>query len=510
MEVHAERVALRGPEQELSYGELGQRVRALAGGLCERGLVAGDRMAAFMPNSPEFLELYLASAHLGAILVPLNLRLSAPELSAILADADPRLLFIGDVPCAAIQEAAASMNSETIIEVHLGSGSWEDLHTDVGSYAPADVISSDSPAQIYYTSGTTGRAKGVILSHGNVSAHARAAVSEFELSVGDTWGHFAPMFHLADAWAVFAVTMAGGAHSFLPVFEAQAVFTSIEADGVTITNLVPTMLQRMVQQAPDDLSCVRTVRRILSGGAPIAPELVSRLQDLFSAEYVQTYGLTETSPFLTVSLIDDEIAKLSDERRFFYRSRTGRPFGGIELQVVDADGTEVPHDGKTVGEIRARGPWVFSGYWNDPERTAEAFDDGWFATGDLATVEERGYLHIVDRKKDVILCGGETVYSTEVENALLTHGRLEAVAAFPVPDLELGEVVGAALVRARDEGRAATAKELWAHCELFLARYKVPRVFYFLDELPLSGSGKVQKRVLRESCQALDGQWRHS
>ncbi|MFT7486131.1 MAG: fatty-acyl-CoA synthase, partial [Candidatus Paceibacteria bacterium] len=229
------------------------------------------------------------------------------------------------------------------------------------------------------------------------------------------------------------------------------------------------------------------------------PELVARVQDLFACEYVQTYGLTETSPFLTVSLLDDELRALDREQQFFYASRTGRAFAGVDLRVVGEDGALVPKDDKAVGEIQARGDSVFKGYWKQDEATREAFEDGWFLTGDLATIEARGFLNIVDRKKDIILTGGETVYSTEVENAIYTHQRVESVAVFPIPDRDWGELVAAAVVL-RDGERELHIEELAGHCRLFLAPYKVPRVVYFVDQLPLTGSGKVQKRLIRERC----------
>lgn len=503
-ERHGERTALRSGKTSRSYRELHLDLRKLAAGLRELGVGPGDRVAIHSPNSQEFFELYLACAWMGAVLVPLNRRLSSRELRDILRLAEPAQFFVAGEVADDLAELWRELGGERCLRAQASSEDWRALH----AASPADwkpALDHGSLAQLYFTSGTTGKPKGVQLSHGNVASHAMAAVEEFGLGPADTWGHLAPMFHLADAWSVFAVTACGGCHAFAPNFDPATAYALFRDERVTMTNLVPTMLQRLVREEPDDPSCLESVRCVLSGGAPIAPELVDRVQSLFGAEYIQTYGLTETSPFLTISSIDEEIAALSAERQFFYRSRTGRPFGGIELRVVDEVGRVVARDGETVGEIQARGPWVFSGYWRDETESREAFDGDWFRTGDLATVEERGYLHIVDRKKDVILSGGETVYSTEVENALYTHARIESAAVFPLVDEEWGEVVAAALVLTEDSSRPVASPELFAHCELFLARFKVPRVFFFLDALPLSGSGKVQKRVLRERCQDLQG-----
>jgi acyl-CoA synthetase (AMP-forming)/AMP-acid ligase II len=506
-ERHAARVALRCGEAECTYADLAQRVRELGARLAGLGLVPGDRLAACLTNGPAYLELYLACARGGLVLVPLNLRLHALELRAILDSAEPRLCLHESNAGSSIALALAERDDLRALCVATDGGGPLHAHLPDPGASPAALqpaLAAGDCAQLYYTSGTTGRPKGVVLTHGNVAAHAAAALVEFELTAQDVWGHFAPMFHLADAWAVFAVTLAGGRHAFLPAFDAADAFATIEREGVSATNLVPTMLQRMVNTSAAARASVESLRLVLSGGAPIAPELVRRVQELFGCEYVQTYGLTETSPFLTVSRIDAEIAALDEERQFFYRSRTGRPFGGIELRVVGEDGAEVARDGRSVGEIHARGAWVFPRYWRAPEETRAAFEDGWFKTGDLATVEERGYLNIVDRKKDVILCGGETIYSTEVENALYSHHLVEAAAVFPMADEEWGEVVAAAVVRRAEAGeRRLELGELLGHCRLFLAGYKLPRAVFFVDELPLSGSGKVQKRVLRERCRGL-------
>jgi acyl-CoA synthetase (AMP-forming)/AMP-acid ligase II len=312
------------------------------------------------------------------------------------------------------------------------------------------------------------------------------------------------MFHLADAWATFAVSFAGGRHSFLPRFSGGAAFDRIHRDGVTVTNMVPTMLNVMLHEDEASRRDLSSMRLLLSGGAPIAPELVQRLEALFGCTYAQTYGLTETSPYLTVSLPTPEVLELSEEEQARARARTGRPFGEIELKLVDDQGLDVPSDDESVGEILARGPWVFSGYWERPDETAAAFSDGWFRTGDLATRDAYGSFRIVDRKKDVILSGGETVYSTEVENALYTHQLVREAAVFGVPDEHWGEVVAAAVVRVPGgTGRQLELEELIAHCRLFLAGYKVPRRIAFLEALPKTGSGKIQKRVLRERL--LDG-----
>jgi acyl-CoA synthetase (AMP-forming)/AMP-acid ligase II len=494
-------------DSDLDYARLVLELRERATSLAELGVTPGARVALFAPNSREFLEASFVVAALGAILVPLNLRLSSRELRGVLEDAQPVLVLCAGGEDAALRAALGELHSAPAVLAldvgRPGERSWLERKAPNGSGLPASIPAS-SVAQLYYTSGTTGRPKGVPLTHGQVSAHAAAARREFELSERDVWGHFAPMFHLADAWATFAVSFAGGRHSFLPRFSGGAAFDRIHRDGVTVTNMVPTMLNVMLHEDEASRRDLSSMRLLLSGGAPIAPELVQRLEALFGCAYAQTYGLTETSPYLTVSLPTPEVLELSEEEQARARARTGRPFGEIELKLVDDQGLDVPSDDESVGEILARGPWVFSGYWERPDETAAAFSDGWFRTGDLATRDAYGSFRIVDRKKDVILSGGETVYSTEVENALYTHQLVREAAVFGVPDEHWGEVVAAAVVRIPGgTGRQLELEELIAHCRLFLAGYKVPRRIAFLEELPKTGSGKIQKRVLRERL--LDG-----
>jgi len=235
---------------------------------------------------------------------------------------------------------------------------------------------------------------------------------------------------------------------------------------------------------------------MLSGGAPIAPQLVQRIVEVFRTEYVQTYGMTETSPYLTLGLLSDEQSRLSEEERFRLRVKTGRPFRAVELRVVDDAGRPVPADGTTVGEVLARGPTVTPGYWKRPDATAEAFTaDGFLRTGDLATLDAYGFLDIVDRKKDVIISGGEKVYSTEVEHRLAEHPAVLEAAVYGEPDDEWGERVRAAVVLRA--GHTADSAALAAFCRERLAGFKVPRAFDFLAELPRTGSGKIAKRALR-------------
>ncbi|HEY7681773.1 MAG TPA: long-chain-fatty-acid--CoA ligase [Gemmatimonadales bacterium] len=500
--LHPEQLAVVDGGRRLSYREVGLRVDALARHLQDRGLGAGDRFATLLPNGLACFDCYFAAAGLGAILVPLNTRLHPDELAFILGDSGTRAL-IAD-PCfgpLAAEVVARSPGVQTVIS----TGPTFPLSTLAGAeaYPDRDVASGftaaqtppDRVAHLYYTSGTTGRPKGVMLTHRNVWIHALAAVAELGLNQRDVWAHVAPMFHLADAWATFAITWVGGRHVMLSRFEAGAALELIEREHVTLTNLVPTMLNLMVKHPDSRRFDYRSLRLLLSGGAPIAPEVVRAIVETFDCEYVQTYGMTETSPYLTLSLLKEHLKALSPEAQLGYRAKTGRPFLAVELRVVDDGGREVAADERQVGEVQVRGETVTPGYWNRPDATAEAFTaDGWLRTGDLAVIDDEGYVTIVDRKKDVIITGGEKVYSTEVEFVLYQHAAVLEAAVYGTPDPVWGEIVTAAVV-ARP-GMLLSEEELVTFCRPRLAAFKLPRRVRFLPELPKTGSGKILKRAL--------------
>ena len=490
---HAERAfagreAVVEGERRLTYAELARRVRAHAAAWRALGAGPGARVAILEHNTSAFLEAYFAAAWLGAVLNPLNVRLAVPELAAILVDSGASLLVAGRE----FEPLVTALRAERTPLAHV---LWTDAEPDLARTCARAALEPDDLAHLYYTSGTTGRSKGVMLSHRNVCVHAQWAVDELALAGADRWGHFAPMFHLADAWATFALTQVGGVHVMIPRFEPDAAVETIERERITLTNLVPTMLKRLVESPRARDARFASLRLVLSGGAPISPALVRQVLTTLKCEYVQTYGMTETSPYLTLGILTEEEKRLAPDEVLRLRARTGRPFGGIELEVVDERGARVPADDRTVGEIRVRGATVTRGYWNRPDETARALRDGWLHTGDLAVVDARGLVNIVDRKKDMILTGGENVYSTEVENALYEHPAVLEAAVFGRPDPTWGESVNAAVVLRA--GAEVGADELRAFCRARIAGYKVPRAIEFLPELPKTGTGKISKHLLR-------------
>ncbi|HEU4403322.1 MAG TPA: AMP-binding protein, partial [Candidatus Polarisedimenticolia bacterium] len=474
-------VAARCGPLAIGYADLRAHVSRIGRLMAEAGARPGDRVAALFPNCHLFLACYFGALERGFVLVPLNLRLSLLEIDAILKHSGARVLIgeralVGGVTEGETGVAGLAAAAPTVTD----GVAVAPLRTSDGS---ADEPSPDGAAHLYYTSGTTGAAKGVILTRGNLAAHVEMTLEELGFHENDVWLHAAPMFHLADAWAVWSVTAAAGTHVFLPRFEAAAAFDLCAEAGVTVTNLVPTMLRGLLAEAERRDRRLPTLRLLLSGGAPIAPRTVAQVADRLGCEYVQTYGLTETSPFLTFSLLDEEMRRLPAEERLRYRARTGRPARGIELRVVRPAGVgrleEVPADDATVGEVVVRGPTVSPGYWRNEAATREAFRDGWFHTGDLGTLDRRGSLNLVDRAKDVVITGGETVYSTEVEHVLYEHPAVREAAVFGVPDESWGEAVRAAVVPASPGGVAPG--ELIEFCRARIAHYKCPRAIDLLE-----------------------------
>ncbi|MCS7280630.1 MAG: long-chain-fatty-acid--CoA ligase [Desulfobacterota bacterium] len=484
-----------------TYREVRERVLRLCNLLRKNGIGPKRSVAIISYNCHRFFEAYFSCAIVGAFLVPINFRLSPQEVHFILKDAEVSLLISHfDFEHLLSDWIRNEGKNVPVFWIDPPSDDYQSYERAISGessiydekWGPGD----DLTAQIYYTSGTTGRPKGVMLSHKNCYIHALSAIAELKLTDEDVWLHVAPMFHLADAWATWAVTWVGGTHVMVKRFDPKEVLETIEKEKVTITNMIPTMLNLLVKHPDFRKFDYSSLRVMLSGGAPIAPELVRMIMEGFGCDYIQTYGMTETSPYLTVSILKDHLKKLPPEEQFTFKAKTGRPFLCIDLKVVRDDGKEVEPDGKEVGEIIVKGDSVMSGYWKLPEETQKTLKDGWLYTGDLATIDKEGYVNIVDRKKDMIITGGENVYSTEVEAVLYENPKVLEAAVFGLPDEVWGEIVCAAVVLKPET--YANEQELIDFCKERLARYKAPKKIFFLDELPKTGSGKIAKRILRE------------
>lgn len=503
--LYPEKEAIICGEHKFTYAQFKKRIDALSAALHESGIVKGDRIATLHTNCHIYAETYYAVAQIGAVLVPLNTRLSSDELAFMLDDSQSCMLFSQQV----FEEKARAMveKSGGIQKIvwcrstpDFSPGKDELLYENFLdsaqqlNYEEKDIVPEDI-AQIYYTSGSTGRPKGVIMTHKNMTTHAMGTIVEYQVTDEDVWFHVAPMFHMADACNLWAIAWAGGTHVFIDKAEPSRMLKHIESDKITMLKLVATMWTMLLGQ-PDVGQCdYSSLRLVISGGSPISPELVQEIMETFKCEYVQNYGMTEATHFLTISRLKDKLKKLSPEEQFTYRAKTGRPFLGVRIRVVDENGVDVEPTGDCVGEILAKGDIITPGYWRMPEENKRAFKDGWLYTGDLATIDKEGYIQIVDRKKDMIVTGGENVFCIEVENALYMHPAVKAAAVIGVHHPKWGEAVKAICVL-RDS-QTIGEEELIQFCKEKIAHYKAPKSVDFVEELPITGSGKIDKKEIK-------------
>lgn len=485
-------------DRRRSFREFADRVARLAGGLQRLGMRPGDRVAMLGLNSDLYWESLVSVPWGGGVVNPCNTRWSAAEIAYALQDSGSRILLVDDHFAPMAGELSSGACSFDAI-VHVG-----DLPTPDGMIGVETLIAESAPAAdagrrgddlfgLFYTGGTTGVPKGVMLSHANFMVSSLALLAEATATRPGVFLHAAPMFHLADLAFAGVHWIAGNTHCFIPGFTPEATANAIRDHRVTDTLLVPTMIQMLVDhpvmRASHDLTSLRT---ITYGGSPIAEAVLDRaLSALPNVGFMQAYGMTELSPLATVLTPYFHSPEGRGENKLRSAGRAGLC---VELRVVDPDGAPVPA-GET-GEIVVRGPNVMLGYWNQPEQTAEALRGGWMHTGDAGFLDEDGYLFVVDRIKDMIITGGENVYSAEVENALAQHEAVRACAVIGIPSARWGESVHAFVVLA--PGAVADGDALGEHCRQRIAGYKCPRSFDFVDALPLSGPGKVLKAELRK------------
>ena len=482
----------------LTFGQTAERVNCLSNALAELGMTGGDRVAVLALNCHRFFELYYAVPQMGAVIVPINFRIPPAEVKYILDHSGARALAVDEALTPLVDQIRPRLESvEHFISISDTPRreylSYEALLADASPDYPVAPLAGDELLGLFYTSGTTGEPKGVMLTHANVIANVRHIEASASYSSEEIYLHSAPMFHLADGAATFSNANRGSTQVFIPRFEPVATLTAIERERVTHALLVPTMIN-FVLQVPDladyDLS---SLRYVTYGASPIAPEVLRRAMRAFGCDFGQGYGLTEAAPLLTVLSADDHRRAIQGDERLL--ASCGKPVAGVEVRVVKVDGRDVKPG--EVGEIIARGPNIMRGYWRRDADTANTVIDGWLYTGDLATVDEEGYLYLVDRKKDMIITGGENVFSTEIEAALYAHPAVKEAAVIGVPDAQWGEAVHACV--ALKDNHDISADALIEFCRQRLASYKVPRSIEIIEgELPKGGTGKILKKQLRE------------
>jgi acyl-CoA synthetase (AMP-forming)/AMP-acid ligase II len=494
LELYPDKIGVVCGGNKFTYHQFAERVRRLANALIKLNIRRGDKVAILHKNCHYFLESYFGVMLIGGILIPLNHYLTSKDLAFILKNSESKLLITSIDFSKKIDDIYNEFGKN--IRIIKTENLYKDFIADSPTNIPDINVNEEEVAQIYYTSGTTGRPKGVILSHKNVNIHSNNSITELNLSNHDTWLHVAPLFHLADAWATWAITKVGGTHILCREFNPDKICKIIEDEKVTITNMVPTMYYRLVNYPKVTKHNYSSLRVLLSGGASTSPDLICKIIEIFNCDYIQTYGMTETSPFLTMSILKNHLCSLPYDQQLRYKLTTGREFLGVKLKVVNDKGEEVKCNDKEVGEIIVKGDTIFKGYWKLPNETKKVFKNGWFYTGDMAVINGEGYITIVDRKKDMIITGGENVFSIEVENILYSHPAVLEAAVIGVPDVEWGEKVKAFVVLKNEED--ITEDEIMKYCKGKIANYKIPKSIVFLENLPKLGSGKISKKLLKE------------
>lgn len=489
-----DKIALTAGGREISWRQLDRRVDRVANALREHGLARGDRVALLLTNSIEMITLYFGISRAGMSAVPLNYRLSGRELGAILYTADAALLVTTRPLDDRVAEYAPVL-PRWIVE--------ESAREEADSYGASLESAADSHSPradrenevfaIFFTSGTTGLPKGVMVTHRNLEANAFNQFVADGSRSSDVNLISTPLCHAGAVFMLMTYMMLGCTQVIMDSFDPQRWVDEVERRKVTVAMLVPTMINRLLEHpviGDADLSCMRCV---FYGGGPMPLAVLKRAIDRLGCSFTQGYGLTETleATFLVAS---DHVPDGTDAQRRRLGS-AGREAVGTEVRIVDDEGRDV--EAGVVGEVLVRSHSVCAGYWRNPEETARSFVDGWFRTGDLGYLDESRYLFIVDRLKDMVVTGGVNVYTKEVENVLYRHPAVLEAAVLGLPDEAWGEIVAAVVVRR--PGRSVSAEDLVAWCRESLAGFKKPRAVHFVDDLPKNASGKVLKRELRKA-----------
>ncbi len=483
-------VAFVDCRRRCTFGELDGRVTRLAHALSARGIGHGDRVAVLGLNSLELIETWFAALRLGAIVVPVNFRLVADEVGYVLSDSGSAALVV-DASLTSVADQARATAPSVHSMLTIGGDFEEAIAGADPDGAPSAALADEDPAFLMYTSGTTGFPKGAVLTHRNLYLHAFSSIASLGHRDDDNcWMGVAPLFHTAGISGMLPTFLTGGKVVITPSggFDAETTIRTIVGERVSSCFMTPTQWQSVC--AMDDLATwdLSRLRRVWWGAAPASTTLLQRMIEAFpQAEVIAAFGQTECSPITCLLRGEDSIRKIGS---------VGRPMLNVEVRIVDEDMNDVTPG--TVGEIVYLGPLVMKEYWNKPRETAEAFRGGWFHSGDLVRQDDDGYIYVVDRKRDMIISGGENIYSAEVENALAAQPKVAEVAVIGVPDPEWGETPLAVIVP-RDPADPPTTAEVESHCRAHLAAYKLPRRIVIVDELPRNAAGKVLKNELRSA-----------
>ena len=514
--VHSNKEAVVCGNLRLTYREFGERVNRWANAMRALGVEKGARVAILSQNCHRILEAFFGTPLLGSILMPLNFRLVSDDFNYILNHGGAKVVIVEE----GLQHLIDPIRSKLETVAHYviasdeggreqpgrprsqGSEEWLDYETTLAAASseppPQVEIDENETSALLYTSGTTGRPKGVMLTHRNLYINAINSICEFGIRDSDVYLHTLAQFH-CNGWGVgYAVTGMGGTHVIIKKFEPAAFFDLVARERVSFACMPPTMINMALNHPLDEHALASLPGEVRVGTAGSAPPMatIQGAQDRFGWKVIQIYGLTETSPFMTVSKLKPHMQDWPEEQKLRTQTKTGYPMIGVDIRVVDDGGRDVKLDSGEVGKVITRGNVVMAGYWRQPQATDAVIVDGWFHTGDMAVIDSEGYIEVVDRKKDLIISGGENISSIEVEGFLYKHAAVLEAAVIAAPDERWGETVCALVVL--KPGASATEHELIDFCRKHLAHFKCPRRIQFIDALPRTATGKIQKNLLRD------------
>jgi len=498
--IHGSREAVVDGDLRLTYEEFGQRCDRWSTALAKLGVRQGDRVATLAPNTHQHLEQYYAVPQLGAVIVPMNYRLVADDFVYLANHSGTKVLCVHADYLDTVDSVRSQMTTvEHFVALEGSKPGWleyEQLLAASDGVFKGPAIDEGDLLSINYTSGTTSRPKGVMITHRNAWVNAIGTLAHLPMTPADRYLWTLPMFH-ANGWTyTWMVTAAGALHVCLRQVEAATIYRFVNQERITMLCAAPTVLIAIANGPEEGRKSLRRGIRVATAGAPPAAATIERMEGELGWTITQAYGLTETAPFISICAPLPEHDELDPGARARIKARQGvELMTSGDLRVVDEEMRDVPWDGATLGEIVARGNVVMKGYYNDPDATEKAFRGGYFHTGDAAVVHPDGYVEIRDRYKDVIISGGENISSIEVEGALLRHPAVLEVAVVGMPHERWGESPHAFVVLRA--GQAATAEEMREFARSVLAHFKVPSAFTFVQELPKTATGKIQKFVLR-------------
>lgn len=502
---YPQKTAVVDGERRFTYAEIEKRVLRLANAFRTHGIKKGDRIAVLSPNRLEMYEAFYAAFTLGAVIVPLNTRLVPADYEYIVNHSGAKMFLVDAELASLIEPITAGLhNIEHYISLAVpgfadqdGWMAYDAMIQNTSEEPVQEEIDERDMATILYTSGTTGRPKGVIQTHRSLYMNAINTIIHTRAEDTDVLLHTLPMFHVNGWGTPFSFTGMGATHVMLRKIDPALIIKLVKEEGVTVACMAPTVLN-MILNAPTAKTTTieQNVRVVIAGSAP-PPSFVKAVEKELGWTFLQVYGMTEVAPFITVGHIKKDIRDEANEDRIHrLKAKAGISMLNVEARVVNEDGEDVTPNGEEVGEVICRSNSVMEGYWQQPEETARSIVNGWYHTGDMATIDENGYIDIVDRKKDIIISGGENISSIEVEGVLYEHPAVLEAAIIAIPHEKWGEVPHAVCVLREDAN--VGEEEIIAFCRERMAHFKCPKSVQFVTELPKTASGKIQKVVLRE------------